>query len=94
VCVEHRLVEGDAVAEILRAAVEGHCDLIVMGAHGRSGMERLLVGSVAAEVLHRAPCPALAVQLPRRRPTAAERSAFSRTRSPASTPSAARLLEV
>jgi nucleotide-binding universal stress UspA family protein len=45
--MEHRLEEGDAAAEILRLAREGHCDLIVMSTHGRTGLGRLLMGSVA-----------------------------------------------
>ena len=39
-------------------------DLIVMGTHGRSGMERLLVGSVAERVIRTAPCPVLTVRHP------------------------------
>ena len=38
--------------------------LIVMGTHGRSGVGRLLMGSVAEEVVRRAPCPALTVKTP------------------------------
>jgi universal stress protein A len=59
VIVEHRLVEGDAAAEILRAAAEIHADLIVLGTHGRTGVRRLLMGSVAEQVVRRAPCPVL-----------------------------------
>jgi len=39
-------------------------DLIVIGTHGRSGMERLLVGSVAERVIRTAPCPVLTVRHP------------------------------
>src|SRR5436853_254987 len=45
--VEHRLIEGDPVTEILEVAREMHADLIVMGTHGRTGLSRLLMGSVA-----------------------------------------------
>lgn len=38
------------------------CDLIVMGTHGRSGMQRWLLGSVAEAVLQQAPCPVLVVR--------------------------------
>jgi nucleotide-binding universal stress UspA family protein len=64
VAVEHRLVEGDAATEILRAAGEVKCDLIVMGTHGRTGLGRLLMGSVAEQVVRRAPCPVLTVKTP------------------------------
>jgi nucleotide-binding universal stress UspA family protein len=62
--VEHRLSQGDPAAEILRLAQETHCDLIVMGTHGRTGLARLLVGSVAEEVLRRASCPVLTLRSP------------------------------
>jgi nucleotide-binding universal stress UspA family protein len=62
VCVEHMLEEGDAASEILRVARKVPCDLIVMGTHGRTGLGRLLMGSVAERVLRRAPCPVLAVK--------------------------------
>jgi nucleotide-binding universal stress UspA family protein len=61
---ECRVVEGVAAAEIVRNAREEPCDLIVMGTHGRGGVARLLLGSVAADVLHKAPCPVLAVKPP------------------------------
>jgi nucleotide-binding universal stress UspA family protein len=60
--VETRRSEGDAGAEILRAAGEPGCDLIVMGTHGRTGLARVLMGSVAEYVLSRADCPVLAVK--------------------------------
>lgn len=62
--VEHRLTEGDAVNEIVRVAEEAHCDLIVMGTHGWSGLSRLVMGSVAEGVVRRAPCPVLTVKTP------------------------------
>jgi nucleotide-binding universal stress UspA family protein len=61
VTVEHKLVEGDPAAEILRVAREAGCDLILLGTHGRTGPSRLLMGSVA-EVVRRASCPVLAVK--------------------------------
>ena len=36
--IQHRLEEGDPVSEILRVATETHCDLIVVGTHGRTGL--------------------------------------------------------
>jgi nucleotide-binding universal stress UspA family protein len=62
--VEYQIEEGDAVDEILRAAEESACDLIVLGTHGRTGLGRLLLGSVAEQVLRRAPCPVLTVKAP------------------------------
>ena len=52
---EHRLVEGDPVIEILAMAAESNCDLIVMGTHGRTGLRRLLMGSVAEQVMRKRP---------------------------------------
>lgn len=62
--LDYRLAEGDAPEEVLRFARTEPCDLIVMGTHGRSGMERLLMGSVAEEVLRKADCPVLVVKAP------------------------------
>jgi nucleotide-binding universal stress UspA family protein len=62
--VERRLGDGDAPAEILRAAQQLKADLIVMGTHGRTGLGRLLMGSVAEQVVRRAPCPVLTVRTP------------------------------
>jgi nucleotide-binding universal stress UspA family protein len=60
--VEYRTAEGDANAEILRAAGEAASDLIVMGTHGRRGVSRLLAGSVAIAVLRGAHCPVIALR--------------------------------
>jgi nucleotide-binding universal stress UspA family protein len=62
--VERLLKEGDAVREILHAAKEVHADLIVLGTHGRTGVGRLLMGSVGEAVLRKAPCPVLTVKAP------------------------------
>ena len=55
--VEVSLRAGDPVAEILAAADDGPADLIVMGSHGRSGVKRWALGTVADHVLRDAPCP-------------------------------------
>ena len=60
--VETRLAEGNAAAAILRVAEEVGCGLIVMGTHGRTGLGRLLMGSVTEAVLRGAGCPVLAVK--------------------------------
>ena len=62
--VDYQVVEGDTVDEILRSATTIGCDLIVMGTHGRTGLERLLTGSVTEQVLRKAACPVLAVRTP------------------------------
>jgi nucleotide-binding universal stress UspA family protein len=64
IAVEHRLCIGDAAGEIVALAREVKADLIVMGTHGRSGVGRLLLGSVAEAVLRRAPCPVLTLKMP------------------------------
>jgi nucleotide-binding universal stress UspA family protein len=58
------LQEGDPATEILRTAEETRCALLVMGTHGRTGLGRLLMGSVAEVVLRKAPCPVLTVKAP------------------------------
>ena len=56
---EHRLAVGKPAEEIVRIARKEHVDLIVMGTHGRSGLGRLVMGSVAESVLRQAPCPVM-----------------------------------
>jgi nucleotide-binding universal stress UspA family protein len=53
---------GDPSARILEAATEIGAFMIVMGTHGRSGLGRLLMGSVAAEVVRAAPVPVMTVR--------------------------------
>lgn len=62
--VERRLEVGDPAAEILNAARLAGADLIVMGTHGRTGLGRLLMGSVAEQMVRRADCPVLTVAHP------------------------------
>ena len=62
------LVEGDPAEEIVRYGRDAGIDLIVMGTHGRTGLERLLMGSVAEKVLRDAPCSVMVVKLPRVQP--------------------------
>lgn len=50
--------------EIVATAVDERADLIVMGTHGRGGVDRVLLGSVADRVIRQAPCPVLAVREP------------------------------
>ena len=53
--------DGDAATEILAAANASKADLIVMGTHGRTGLKRLVLGSVARNVLQHATCSVLVV---------------------------------
>ena len=55
------LREGFADEEILNAARQERADLIVMGTHGRRGVSRMLMGSVAWQVVSRSPCPVMTV---------------------------------
>jgi nucleotide-binding universal stress UspA family protein len=63
--VHHAFLEGDPAAEIVRYAADAGIDLVVMGTHGRTGLERLLMGSVAEKVMRDAPCSVLVVKLPK-----------------------------
>ena len=56
---EQRLVPGVPATAICDLAAEEHVGLIVMGTHGRTGLSRLLMGSVAEHVMREAPCPVL-----------------------------------
>ena len=54
----------DACADILRAGTRLGCDLIVLGTHGRSGLDHLVFGSVAEKVVRSSPIPTLTVRRP------------------------------
>lgn len=60
VSVHH--VPGRPAPEILRFAREQRVDLVVMGAHGRTAMKHVLLGSVAERVVRRADCPVLTIR--------------------------------
>jgi nucleotide-binding universal stress UspA family protein len=63
--VEHQLLfVGDPAEEILRVAQAVKADLVVLGTHGRTGLGRLLMGSVAEQIVRRAPCPVVTVKVP------------------------------
>lgn len=57
------IAEGPAAAAIVGAAKRVRAQMIVMGTHGRSGVRRLLIGSVAERVVRTARCPVLTVGL-------------------------------
>jgi nucleotide-binding universal stress UspA family protein len=56
------VLEGSAHEQIARFARSKHADLLVMGTHGRSGLAKLFLGSVAGRVVAAAPCPVLTVR--------------------------------
>lgn len=60
--VRDRVVAGKPWREILRAAEDGHADLIVLGTHGHGAFDRLLFGSTAHHVVRQAACPVLTVR--------------------------------
>jgi nucleotide-binding universal stress UspA family protein len=57
-----RMVVGDPRAGLMDAARSEHVDLIVVGSHGRTGIKKLLLGSVASHVVTHAPCSVLVVR--------------------------------
>ena len=61
--VETDLIEGSPAREITAYAADHPADVIVMGTHGRSGMDRLLLGSVAERVVRSSPVPVLTVRV-------------------------------
>ncbi len=61
---QHRLITGAPASAIVRLAEDENVDMIVMGSHGRSGLSRLLMGSVAEAVVRRAKCPVLTYKQP------------------------------
>lgn len=62
--VEDLIARGDPAAEIVRAAEERGCGMIVISSHGRTGLGRMLFGSTAESVVRHARCPVLVVKPP------------------------------
>lgn len=58
---ESVVTRGDVPEEIVKVAEEKGADLIVMGTHGRKGLEKVLLGSVAERVVKTASCPVMTV---------------------------------
>ena len=59
------LAVGHPADAVVRVAQERNVDLIVMGTHGRTGLQHVLLGSVAEKVVRLAPCPVLTVRYQR-----------------------------
>jgi universal stress protein A len=59
VAFTHRLTMGDPASEIVRIAGDEKVEMIVIGTHGRSGVSRLLMGSVAEAIVRKSTCPVL-----------------------------------
>jgi nucleotide-binding universal stress UspA family protein len=58
---EKRVIIGDPVEEILKIIESEGIDLVIMGTHGRKGLEHTVIGSVAERVVQRSPVPVLVV---------------------------------
>ncbi|MFP8956355.1 universal stress protein [Natrialbaceae archaeon A-CW3] len=63
VTVETKVLEGSPSRVIVSQAQPENCDLVVMGTHGRGGIDRLLLGSVTERVVRRAGVPVLTVRV-------------------------------
>jgi len=61
--IESHTLEGDPASMIIKCAEDWSIDMIVMGTHGWRGLDRLLLGSTAAEVVRRSHVPVLSVRL-------------------------------
>ena len=65
VSLEQTMIDGSPAKEIVRYAGDNDCDVIVMGTHGRSGFDRLLLGSVAERVVRSSAVPVLTIRVSR-----------------------------
>ena len=59
--IERRIEQGDVAETICRIGEELSADVIIVGSHGRTGLKRVLLGSVSEHVVRHAPCPVLVV---------------------------------
>jgi nucleotide-binding universal stress UspA family protein len=62
VAVNTEIRKGDPVEEILNCSEESNVDIIVLGTHGRTGLDHAVIGSVAEQVIRRASVPVMTVQ--------------------------------
>ena len=63
--IERIVQTGVPYQEIMNCAVKNKVDMIIIGTHGRTGIDRILFGSTAAQVVRNAPCPVLTVRIPK-----------------------------
>jgi nucleotide-binding universal stress UspA family protein len=63
--IERSVATGTPHEEIVKFANKNKMDLIIMGTYGRKGIDRMIFGSTAAQVVRYAPCPVLTVRLPK-----------------------------
>jgi universal stress protein A len=62
--LEHLTLKGNPGEVIVHFAEKRKADLIVMGTHGRTGLSKLLMGSIAQAVMQNAPCPVITIKPP------------------------------
>jgi len=62
--IERTVLMGVPHEEVINFATKNKIDMIIMGTHGRKGLDRIIFGSTAAQVVRYAPCPVLTVRLP------------------------------
>jgi len=58
---QRRIVSGDPAATILKAIETEDIDMVIMGTHGRKGLEHIILGSVAENVVKKSPVPVLTI---------------------------------
>lgn len=63
--IEYTVLKGTPHEEITKFVLEKQIDLIVLGTHGRKGIDRVLFGSTAEQIVRNAPCPVLSVRIPK-----------------------------
>lgn len=64
--IEYAILRGVPYEEILKFVDKNNIDMIVIGTHGRKGLDRVLFGSTAERVVRNAPCPVLTVREPKK----------------------------
>lgn len=57
-----KILRGNPYSEIVKEAETGNFDMIIIGTHGRTGLEHVLFGSVAELVIRKSPCPVLTIR--------------------------------
>jgi nucleotide-binding universal stress UspA family protein len=63
--IERTVLKGTPYEELAKFAENNNVDLIVIGTHGRKGIDRMIFGSTAEQVIRNAPCPVLSVRIPK-----------------------------